>query len=181
LRVGRRKYAAYTIHVGISLIAIGIAGSSFGTDRKELELSEGEVVHWAGRKIHYIQLEQRQMPDKLVAECVLEISKQGDSPVVLRPARHLHLLQNEWTTEVAIHSSWADDFYTILHAGLGDGRISMTLVYNPMIRWIWVGGILVTVSAVVAALPAQLSRRQRVSDVMEPVASEAPERIATAA
>jgi cytochrome c-type biogenesis protein CcmF len=176
----RRKYAAYTIHIGIASVAIGVAGSSVGTARREVELSEGETIRWADRQIHYVRLDQSQLADKLVAEAVLEISHDGDEPVTLRPARHLHLLQNEWTTEVAIQSSWSGDFYTVLHAGLGDGRVSMTLVHNPMIRWIWAGGILVTVSAIAAALPAKLLRRVRTITITNPLVDD-PKRMATAA
>jgi cytochrome c-type biogenesis protein CcmF len=181
VRSGRRRYAAYTIHFGIACVAIGIAGSSVGTDRKEVELSEGDVIHWADRQIHYLRLDQSQLPDKLVAEAVLEVARHGENPVTLRPARHLHILQNEWTTEVAIDSSWAGDFYTVLHAGLGDGRVSMTLVHNPMIRWIWVGGILVTVSAVVGVMPSPSRRRVLAGATTETSASDDDRRIATAA
>jgi cytochrome c-type biogenesis protein CcmF len=181
LRNNRRKYAAYTIHIGIASVAIGVAGSSVGTDRREVELSEGETIRWADRQIHYVRLDQSQLADKLVAEAVLEVSHDGDEPVTLRPARHLHLLQNEWTTEVAIQSSWSGDFYTVLHAGLGDGRVSMTLVHNPMIRWIWAGGILVTVSAVVAALPATFRRRVRATTTANPIVGDDVKRMATAA
>ena len=59
---------------------------------------------------------------------------------MLKPARHFHLLQNQWTTEVAIDSTWSGDFYTILHAGLGEGRVLVTLIENPMMRWLWLGG-----------------------------------------
>jgi cytochrome c-type biogenesis protein CcmF len=181
LRNNRRKYAAYTVHIGIASVAIGIAGSSVGADRREVELSEGDTIRWADRQIHYVRLAQSHLPDKLVAEAVLEVSHHGDEPVILRPARHLHLLQNEWTTEVAIQSSWSGDFYTVLHAGLGDGRVSMTLVHNPMIRWIWAGGILVTVSAVVAALPASFRRRVRTTTTTNPDVGEDAKRMATAA
>jgi len=86
----------------------------------------------------------------------------------------LHLLQNEWTTEVAIDSSWSGDFYTVLHAGLGDGRVSLTLVERPMIRWIWFGGMLTTASAVVAILPSPLRRRVATNTVgMSPAADSA--------
>jgi cytochrome c-type biogenesis protein CcmF len=181
LRNGRRKYAAYTIHIGIASVAIGVAGSSIGTDRLEVELSEGDTIRWADRQIHYVRLEQSQLADKLVAEAVLEISDDGEKPVTLRPARHLHLLQNEWTTEVAIQSSWSGDFYTVLHAGLGDGRVSMTLVHNPMVRWIWAGGILVTVSAMVAALPAKVRRRVHTTTTTIPLVGDDAKHLATAA
>jgi cytochrome c-type biogenesis protein CcmF len=159
LRGGRRKYAAFSVHLGIACIAVGVAGSSLGTQRHELEISEGDTIHWAGRQIRYVRLEQTRLPDKLVAEAVLEITSDGKPPVTLRPARHLHLLQNEWTSEVAIHSTWSGDFYTILHAGLGNGRISLSLVDNPMIGWIWLGGIWTAASALVAALPTRLRRQ----------------------
>jgi cytochrome c biogenesis factor len=85
----------------------------------------------------------------------------------------LHLLQNEWTTEVAIHSTWGGDLYTVLNAGLGDGQIALTLVSNPMIRWIWFGGIWTTCSALVAIWPSR--RRRRVAIETSPDArGEAP-------
>ncbi len=155
---GRRKYAAYSVHLGFVCVAIGVTGSSLGTQRKEVTLNEGDTLRWADRQIHYVRLEQRQLPDKLVAEAVLEVARDGSVPVELRPARHLHLLQNDWTTEVAIHSTWRGDFYTVLHAGLGDGRVVVTLVDNPMIGWIWGGGAVATIAAIVAMWP--VSRRR---------------------
>jgi cytochrome c-type biogenesis protein CcmF len=163
LRNGRRQYAAYWIHVGLLFVAVGVAGSSLGKKQQEVNLAEGDTIQWEGRQIQYVQLEQSQLADKLVAEAVLNVARKGDDPVTLRPARHLHLLQDQWTTEVAIDSRWSGDFYTILHAGLGDGRVSLTLVNNPMIRWIWAGGMLCAASAVVAVLP---SRRRRVGTML---------------
>jgi cytochrome c-type biogenesis protein CcmF len=158
LSSGRRKYAAYVVHLGFVCVAIGVTGSSLGTQRQELTLDEGDTIRWADRLIHYVRLDQRELPDKLVAEAVLEVAHDGSSPVELRPARHLHLLQNDWTTEVAIESTWRGDFYTVLHAGLGDGRVVLTLVDNPLVGWIWVGGIVATIGAIVAMWP--VSRRR---------------------
>ena len=54
---------------------------------------------------------------------------------------------------MAIESTWRGDFYTVLNAGLGDGRVVMTLVDNPMICWIWGGGFVTTTAAIVAMWP----------------------------
>lgn len=155
LREGRRRYAGYAAHLGFVALAIGVTGSSLGSRRQEVILRAGEVVDWADRQIRFVGLSQRDLPDKLVVEAVLEVSRNSARPITMRPARHLHLLQKEWTTEVDIHSTWLGDFYTVLDAGLGDGRVAMTLVENPMIRWIWVGGIGAAVSALVALIPAR--------------------------
>ena len=71
------------------------------------------------------------LPDKAIAEAVLEVTQGQGKPVVVKPARHLHWLQNEWTTAVAIHSTWSGDFYTILNGSLGGGKVDLTLVENP--------------------------------------------------
>jgi cytochrome c biogenesis factor len=139
------------------IVAIGVTGSSLGAQRREALMYEGDTLRWAGRQIRYGQLVQREAPGKLIAEAVLHVSRNGDS-TTLRPARHLHLLQNEWTTEVAIHSSWRGDFYTILNAGLGDGQVSLTLVDNPLVGWIWMGGFICLAGALAAMWPPRRRR-----------------------
>jgi cytochrome c-type biogenesis protein CcmF len=173
VRQGRRKYAAYSVHMGIACVSIGIAGSSLGTDRTEVIAAEGETIHWLDHEIRYARLVQAELPDKLVAEAVLEITRDGERPVELRPARHLHLLQNEWTTEVAIHSTWSQDFYAVLHAGLGEGQVSLTFVVNPMIRWIWAGGVWTAASALVSIWP-RWRRHLRSNILTHPSIYEAP-------
>jgi len=161
LRKHRRQYAGYIIHLAIASLAIGITGSSLGTRRQEAELKEGDTIEWAGRQIEYLKLVQREEGERLIAEVELRVSTSGYAPVVLKPARHFHTLQDLWTTEVAIHSTWSADFYTILNAGLGDGRVVLTLVENPMMRWIWCGGWLAAGGAIVAAWPARKERTRQ--------------------
>ena len=116
-------------------------------------MDEGDTIRWADRQIHYVRLEQRELPDKLVAEAVLEVARDDSAPVELRPARHLHLLQNDWTTEVAIQSDWGGDFYVILHGSAAEGRASLTLVENPMMRWLWLGGTTMAFGATITLWP----------------------------
>ena len=155
LRAGRRQYGGYVVHLAFACVAVGVTGSSLGTRRHDVDLSEGEIIQWAERRIEVVRLVQREEQDKLIAEVELRVSRQGESPVVLQPARHLHLLQNQWTTEVATHSTWSGDFYTILHAGLGEGRVAITLMDIPMMRWLWFGGWLAAAGATIAVWPAR--------------------------
>jgi cytochrome c biogenesis factor len=161
LRQRRRLYCGYAIHLALACLAIGITGSSLGTRRHDADLNEGDVVEWSGRRIEYSRLAQREDEDKLIAEAELRVSRGGDMPVILKPARHLYLLQNQWTTEVAIHSTWTADFYVILHAGLGEGRVALTFIENPLMHWIWLGGWLAAGSGLVAIWPARIKRRRQ--------------------
>ena len=147
--------------MGLACLAVGVTGSSLGTERHEAELGEGETIEWGNRRIEYVRLIQRDDPEKLIAEAELRVSKGRKQPVTLLPARHFHLLQDQWTTEVAIHSSWTEDFYTILNAGLGEGRVVVTFVRNPLMRWIWFGGWLAGGGVIVAAWPRHRKRNSR--------------------
>jgi cytochrome c-type biogenesis protein CcmF len=175
LRDNRRQYAGYVVHLGFMALAIGVTGSSLGTQQREAVLSEGESLRWAGREIRYVELLQHELPDKLVAEAVLHVARDGETSVTLRPARHLHLLQNEWTTEVAIHSTWRGDFYTILNAGLGDGQVSLTLVDNPLLCWIWLGGLISLAGALTAMWPVRKRQAKSIDGVDASQAKEPPE------
>lgn len=155
LRKHRRKYGAYVIHIGFACVVIGITGSSLGTRRHETQMKEGDALEWAGWNIHYVRLVQREEADKLIAEVELQVGRGKSPPVTLIPARHFHIPQNQWTTEVAIHSTWAADFYTILNAGLGDGNVAVTFVENPLMRWLWVGIWIAAAGLVVVAWPTR--------------------------
>src|SRR3972149_5322275 len=64
LRSGRRKYAAYSVHLGFVCVAIGVAGSSLGTQRNRVVL-EDELASGAGAyPLLVFFSDQRQLPDK---------------------------------------------------------------------------------------------------------------------
>ena len=151
----RRQYSGFAIHMGFVCIAIGIAGSSLGTCRHEVVMSEGETVEWAGHSIRFVKLIERELPDKLVAETQLRISREGADPFTLLPAQHLHRLQDQWTTEVAIHSTWARDFYAVFHHNKDQNKASLTFVGNPMVRWLWFGGWIFGIGALIGLWPVR--------------------------
>lgn len=154
LLVSRRMYAGFVIHLGFVCIAVGVTGSSLASHRREVVMKEGEQIEWAGRVILFRRMVERQQPDKFIAEAELEIRAGGQKPYVLRPAQHLHRLQDQWTTEVAIHSTWGSDFYTILHDGEGRDAVRLTLVVNPLMRWMWFGGWVIGLGTLIRLWPS---------------------------
>lgn len=153
LRVGRRRYAAFVAHLGIVCLAIGIAGSSLRSRQHSATLHIGEPYQWEETSIRLVSLHQHRRADKLIVNAELLVSPANASAFTLRPAQHWHRLQREWTTEVAIHSTWSGDFYAILHGNDDTEQASLTFVVNPLMRWLWSGGALAVSAAFVALLP----------------------------
>jgi cytochrome c-type biogenesis protein CcmF len=50
-------------------------------------------------------------------------------------------------TEAAIDPSLFRDLYIALGESLGEGAWSLRLYYKPLIRWIWLGGLLIMLGA----------------------------------
>jgi cytochrome c-type biogenesis protein CcmF len=154
LRNRRRTYAGYGMHVALACLALGVAGSSLGTQQHEATLSNGESAHWTGRDVRFVRLLQQRLADKLVVQAELEVTADGAVPYTLLPAQEFYFLQNQWNPKVAVHSTWGGDFYAILHGGEGQERIQLTVVENPLMRWMWLAGWIVLAGAVPWFWPA---------------------------
>ena len=155
LLVHRQQYAGYVIHLGFFCLALGVTASSLGNQRRETILHQGETLEWAGRRVRLAGIEQRRLADKLVAEATLEIHRGSAHLATLTPAQHFHLLQEEWTTEVSIHSTWSSDFYVILHSGEGVDQVRLSFVENPLMRCIWAGGWIMGFGSLAALWPSR--------------------------
>jgi len=55
-------------------------------------------------------------------------------------------------TEAAIDPSLTRDLYVALGESLGGGAWSVRIYYKPMIRWVWLGGILITLGALLSVI-----------------------------
>jgi cytochrome c biogenesis factor len=156
----RRSFAGFTVHLGFVAVAIGVTGSSLGSQSFDAVMKEGDSLDWAGRRVRYSRLIQTELPDKLIAEAEIEVSE-GNRVYLLRPARHFHILQEQWSSEVDIGSSWSGDFYTILNNGEGGTAVSLTFIEMPLVRWLWLGGAISGVGVVAAVWPRRRRSRAR--------------------
>jgi cytochrome c-type biogenesis protein CcmF len=159
----RNSLAGFTIHLGLAALAVGVTGSSLCSQRTEVVMKPGDVRAWNGQTIRFERLEETDYADKHVVAAALQIERPNARPIFLFPAQHYHWLQSQWTTEVAIHSTWQSDLYAILHQGEKDGGIRLTLLLNPMMRWLWAGGTVMVLGAGLRLAPALLLGWRRAS------------------
>ena len=135
----RRRYGAYLAHLGLAVVVLGLAGSHFWQQEKDVTLQPGEQVSIAGYNLMYTGSQVRQLSDhsELVAAMRL-----GDQ--TLQPARATYAsLGGQSLTHVAISSSPIADVYVVLAGTNGDGSASFRIFVNPLVSWIWSGGAII--------------------------------------
>jgi cytochrome c-type biogenesis protein CcmF len=155
LRSNRRQYAGYIIHLGFMMAVVGIAGSSLGVLRYNVDMAEGGRIQFAGYSIFFAGVHETESNGNIVAKTELHISRGEAPPFILRPGQNYYIVDNQWTTEVAVHSTWGRDFYVIAHGGEAGSDASFSFLINPMMRWLWGAGWLCALGAVIRLWPVR--------------------------
>ncbi len=66
----------------------------------------------------------------------------------------------EPSTEVGIRSSFREDVYIVLAGVRDDESAEMRVTFNPLVRWVWLGGMLMAIGGLIVMWPQ--ARRRRV-------------------
>jgi cytochrome c-type biogenesis protein CcmF len=164
----RRRYGGYIVHAGLVICFMGFAGKAYNVE-KQVSLRPGERTEIRspfGRE-YSLRYEDMSWYDatnmtKLIASVRLEVN--GRPAGVLTAEQRAYRQREEMNTEVGIRSAWDEDLYLIL-AGIDDpnGVVQGTnprpvttfrVLVNPLVSWIWIGGLIMAVGTLIALWPA---------------------------
>lgn len=158
LSKSRRRYGGYLVHLAMVLLFVGFTGQAFTTD-KEFVLQRGETTHIAGYSVKYDDIIQTQDANMSVTAASLELSRDGEFLSTLLPSRNFYQTHDQATTEVSIYSSLREDFYLILVGISDDGSAKFQAYVNPLVNWVWAGGILFVLASLWSMWPTARERR----------------------
>lgn len=171
----RRRYGGYIVHLGVILAVIGIAGSTFYQSETQANLNVGESMRLKQYTLQYEGLQIYPTENRQVIAARLVVFDNGKRVGMLVPEKnyypHPNPDQSQWTTEVAVQTTWLDDLYLIL-AGFDSRTNSATIkaVHNPLVVWLWIGFVLLVGGTLIAAMPdpreARAMARARVKEVL---------------
>ncbi|MFQ5886146.1 MAG: heme lyase CcmF/NrfE family subunit, partial [Anaerolineae bacterium] len=141
LRRHRRRYGGYIVHLGVVLLTIGVVGSTLYKAETEAHLNPGERVSLKGYSLEFQGLSQYATRNRTVLAANLELY-QGDRLLgTMTPERAFYRKAQEPTTEVDIRTTLKEDLYLILAGVSEDGSATFKVIINPLVAWIWVGGM----------------------------------------
>jgi cytochrome c-type biogenesis protein CcmF len=81
----------------------------------------------------------------------------------LLPEKRRYLASGQIMTEAAIDATTWRDLYVALGDPIGDDAWAVRLHYKPMVRWLWVGALLIGLGAMITVLDRRY-RTQRISE-----------------
>jgi cytochrome c-type biogenesis protein CcmF len=161
----RRRYGGYIVHLGVVLVFAGVAGALFVTERA-VRMRPGDEVDVGPFTVLYRGTDVEGGPNYTATVANLTIRDGDGEPRRMRPERRFYpTAQEQVTTEVAIWSRLFEDLYAVLESYQpGSDAVDVTLLVNPMVLWIWIGGGVMVFGMLIAlSTPRPGARRRRVA------------------
>jgi cytochrome c-type biogenesis protein CcmF len=149
----RPRYGGYIVHIGIVILAIGVVGSSLYDVEKEATLRPGETMTINNYSLTYKNMDFYETQSKAVVTATLSVYNDGKLIGRLTPEKYFHRSYEQAVTEVAIRSTLLEDLYVILIGWDEDGATAFKVLINPLVNWIWIGGMVVVLGGLLAFWP----------------------------
>ena len=149
-----RRYGGYIIHMGMVFVFIGLSGAAFNRDiqkgmRIEQSMQIGPytiVLQGGDTKAEKNYTAQRMM---------IEVLRDNKPQMMMFPEKRRFMGNSQESgTMVAIYSTPKEDLYVVF-AG-EDPETNLPVIHaflNPLVKWIWFGGVTVVFGTIVALLP----------------------------
>jgi cytochrome c-type biogenesis protein CcmF len=179
----RRRYGGYIVHLGVVVVFAAFAGLAFKREF-DLTLNAGDtktVTDAWGHQWSFVSqgISRYNVLNREVTAIALDVSRDGKPEGVITSEKRQHVDSRgaptfEPSTEVGIKGSFKQDVYVVL-AGvrtvapatattspLGPNLVDtaeIRVTFNPLVRWVWLGGALMAIGGLVVMWPAADKQR----------------------
>jgi cytochrome c-type biogenesis protein CcmF len=165
-----RTNGGMVVHLGVIVMAVGIVAATSYRHQAELPLAQGRIVTFDGHRFEFLGLRDAVTPAKQSEEARVKVDRAVFTPAITSFGGALATVGTP-----AIDSSAFGDVYLTFDqvGGLGNvsggspipnlpaGSVAIGVVIEPLVAWLWAGGLLIGVGGLLALLPGT---RRRATD-----------------
>ena len=146
----RSAFGTMLAHGGLGMCVIGIVATTAWREEQILALKPGETADIAGYHLTFDGVAPRQGPNYRERVGLFSIMRNGAAVASLEPSKREFTVERNATTEAGIHVSWRGDLYVVLGDALKDGAYSVRIYFNPLVRFIWLGAVVMFIGGAVS-------------------------------
>jgi cytochrome c-type biogenesis protein CcmF len=149
----KRYIGAVIVHLGLAMLSYGVVYSAFYNSELEKTASFSSAVEFGRYTITIGDVMQEETANYHSNYIPLEVKANGTFLTNLYPEIRLYHNNDHTYGEVAYYSLPRGDIYAILQ-GFDTERnfVSLKLIFQPLIIWIWVGSIVICLGAIYAVI-----------------------------
>ena len=145
-------------HAGAGIVILGIIVSvTWETEHLQV-VRVGDTVPIGGYDFTFRGVEDVKGPNYDAVRGIFDVSRAGDPVAVMTPESRVYNTSTMTTTEAAIRPTLTSDLYAVIGDPDGKGGWAARLYHKPLVHWIWLGAILMSIGGIVSLT----DRRHRV-------------------
>ena len=146
-RTRKGGLGAYLTHFGLALVVLGVAVSGPYQQAKEAVLAPDQTLTIGAYTVTNKGLTKAETPAMFAATATLPVEKNGVAIGELAPERRLYRNFEQPFAEVSTVPSFGDELYATLLGFTDDGAVSIKVSVNPLVNWVWIGGTVMCLAA----------------------------------
>jgi cytochrome c-type biogenesis protein CcmF len=171
-----RTNGGMIVHIGVILIAMVIAASQSYVKQQEITLDRGATGRVAGYDITYVGTETNTTPQKVKTKVLLQVNH-GQ---VYAPALSQFPFGSQDIRTPSVKTGLTRDLMLAIAGDIPTDTtspVTVRVVVQPLIVWMWIGGLLMGLGTVLAAFPGRRRRlpTQATSAISQPEPDSEPE------
>jgi cytochrome c-type biogenesis protein CcmF len=172
-KANRRRYGGFLAHIGVLLVALGVTASSTFRTEREATLAPGQTMTVAGHTVRLRNVWGKEEPQRSVIGATLEVlGKGGSVSSTIEPRMNFYKVSDQPVPTPDVKSGIRGDLYANLMAFESNGSTAtIKLIVEPLVPWIWFGGLVVVLGAVLG-----LPYRGRLRGASAPARATVPRR-----
>lgn len=164
------RFGSLLAHLGVAVCALGIAQVSHHSQEGGAVLAAGQPYRLGAFEFRYDGSEPIIGPNYTAERITLSVHKNGKEVARLTPERRHYSVRTMNMNEPGIAWGLFGDLYVVLGEKMGPGAYAMRLHHKPLVRWIWLGGLLMMAGGALRLL----ARRPLLANHPAPAAAPYP-------
>ena len=170
----RRRYGGYIVHAGVVIVFAAFGGLAFKSEN-DLTMNAGDTRTLSdawGHKWSFTSdgVSRYDVLNRQVTAVTLETRRDGKPMGLITSEKRQYFSGTdpetrvatfEPSTEVGIMGSFRQDVYVTLAGVTGLDTSEIRITFNPLVRWVWIGGICMAIGGLIVMWPQPEKRRRQ--------------------
>ena len=151
-----RVNGGMVVHLGVIALAVGFVASSAYLRQGEFEMELGQTVRLGDTTIEYVDAAEIEHDNRIEEQVSVVVDGQ-----LLTPSLERFIISGQLVPQPGTRTTLTEDVQVALLSPPEDGDTSIVIraTRQPLILWLWLGGLMMLVGTVLSAFPGKRQRK----------------------
>ena len=147
-------------HLGLAVTIVGIAFSQNYSIERDVKMKPGDSISIRAYTFEFNGVHEADGPNYQGVIGSISVKENGKILTTLLPEKRFYNTSRSVMTEAAIDGGFTRDLYAALGEEIEKETWTLRLYYKPFVRWIWSGGVLMSIGALFCLFDPRYRRRK---------------------